>query len=98
MMVFMYRTLLRAALILLPLLGLTWLFGLLTLNENATVFAWLFTIFNSLQVKTTTSTKATSVGHITVMFMLTVNTTDILGSSNFLFPCNTKQQGIIYNV
>ena len=36
--------------ILLPLLGLTWLFGVLTLNCNATIFAWLFTTFNSLQV------------------------------------------------
>ena len=47
-----HRTILRATVILLPLLGLTWLFGLLTLNKNATVFAWLFTIFNSLQVTT----------------------------------------------
>lgn len=45
-----FRTILRATLILLPLLGITWLFGILTLNRNATVFAWLFTIFNSLQV------------------------------------------------
>lgn len=45
-----YRALLKATMILLPLLGLTWLFGLLTLNSNTTVFAWLFTIFNSLQV------------------------------------------------
>ena len=44
------RSLLKATVILLPLLGLTWLFGLLTLNSNSTVFAWLFTIFNSLQV------------------------------------------------
>ena len=49
-----HRTILRATVILLPLLGLTWLFGLLTLNKNATVFAWLFTIFNSLQVTTHT--------------------------------------------
>jgi hypothetical protein len=42
-------TLLKATVILLPLLGVTWLFGLLTLNSNATVFAWLFTVFNSLQ-------------------------------------------------
>ena len=48
---YLHRTILKAAVILLPLLGLTWLFGLLTLNDNATVFAWLFTIFNSLQVK-----------------------------------------------
>jgi len=41
---------LRATVILLPLLGLTWVFGILTINNNATVFAWIFTIFNSLQV------------------------------------------------
>ena len=40
----------KATLILLPLLGLTWVFGLLAVNENTAVFAWLFTIFNSLQV------------------------------------------------
>ena len=40
----------KASVILLPLLGLTWLFGLFAVNENTVVFAWLFTIFNSLQV------------------------------------------------
>ena len=41
----------KASLILLPLLGLTWVFGLFAVNENTVVFAWLFTIFNSLQVR-----------------------------------------------
>jgi hypothetical protein len=45
-----YRALLVASLILLPLLGLTWAFGTLTVNANSTVVAWLFTICNSLQV------------------------------------------------
>lgn len=40
-----------ATVVLLPLLGLTWVFGLLAVNQNTTVFAWLFTIFNSLQVE-----------------------------------------------
>ena len=44
------RALLAATLVLLPLLGLTWVFGILTVNANSTIFAWLFTIFNSLQV------------------------------------------------
>jgi hypothetical protein len=39
----------KASVILLPLLGLTWVFGLFAVNENTVVFAWLFTIFNSLQ-------------------------------------------------
>ena len=44
------RALFVASVVLLPLLGLTWVFGILTVNVNSTVFAWLFTIFNSLQV------------------------------------------------
>lgn len=44
------RSIIKGTLILLPLLGLTWLFGLLTVNENTTVFAWIFTILNSFQV------------------------------------------------
>ena len=46
----LHRTILKGTVVLLPLLGVTWLFGLLTLNSYTTVFAWLFTIFNSLQV------------------------------------------------
>ena len=36
--------------VLLPLLGLTWLFGLLAINEDSSAFAWIFIILNSLQV------------------------------------------------
>ena len=49
------RALLLASLILLPLLGLTWAFGTLIVNANSTAVAWLFTIFNSLQVSSTSS-------------------------------------------
>ena len=38
--------------ILLPLLGLTWLFGFLAVNKESMVFAWIFTLLNSLQVCT----------------------------------------------
>ena len=38
--------------ILLPLLGVTWVVGIFAVSENTTVFAWLFTILNSLQVCT----------------------------------------------
>ena len=44
------RAILKATVILLPLLGLTWVFGLLAVNEDTTVFAWIFTVLNSLQV------------------------------------------------
>ena len=41
-----------ATAVLLPILGLTWVLGLFAVNRNSTVFAWLFTILNSLQVYT----------------------------------------------
>ena len=40
---------LRRSLILLPVLGITWSFGLLTFFSSTIVFHYLFTIFNSLQ-------------------------------------------------
>ncbi|XP_065911843.1 adhesion G protein-coupled receptor L2-like isoform X2 [Dysidea avara] len=43
------KTLLIAAITLLPLFGLTWVFGLLAVNEDTVAFAWIFTILNSLQ-------------------------------------------------
>jgi len=46
-----YRTLLKATVILLPLLGITWVFGILAVNQESSAFAWIFTILNSFQVK-----------------------------------------------
>ena len=40
----------KAVIILLPLLGITWIIGILAVNENTQVFAWIFAILNSLQV------------------------------------------------
>ena len=40
---------LKRSLILLPVLGITWSFGLLTFFSSTIVFHYLFTIFNSLQ-------------------------------------------------
>ena len=45
-----YRQLFLASLVLLPLLGGTWVFGLLSVTPTTSVFAWIFTILNSLQV------------------------------------------------
>ena len=45
-----YRALLKGAIIVIPVLGCTWVFGLLAINENTVGFAWIFTILNSLQV------------------------------------------------
>jgi len=46
-----YRPILWGAVALLPLLGGTWILGLLFLiNNDSVVLAWIFTIVNSLQV------------------------------------------------
>ena len=39
----------RHTAVILPLFGVTWLFGLFAVNENLVVFQYLFVIFNSLQ-------------------------------------------------
>ncbi|KAJ8040328.1 Adhesion G protein-coupled receptor L2 [Holothuria leucospilota] len=39
----------RGALVLLCLLGITWVFGLAYVNANLVVFAYVFTVFNALQ-------------------------------------------------
>lgn len=39
----------RAGLVLLPLLGLAWVFALLSVNDNVLAFHYLFAIFTSLQ-------------------------------------------------
>ena len=87
---FAYRPILKATVILLPLLGLTWLFGLFTLNQNATVFAWLFTIFNSLQVadKTRLITACVFTYHFTSYSWSFV--ISIIGGCHILFPCYSK--------
>ncbi|KXJ17677.1 Adhesion G-protein coupled receptor D1 [Exaiptasia diaphana] len=40
---------LKGMVVLLPLLGLTWVFGLMAVNEKTVVFQYIFAIFNSLQ-------------------------------------------------
>lgn len=44
-----FRSWVIGAIALLCLLGLTWAFGLMYVNESTVVMAYLFTIFNSLQ-------------------------------------------------
>ena len=44
------REILKAAMFLLPLLGLTWIIGILAVSNETQVFAWIFAILNSLQV------------------------------------------------
>ena len=41
----------KACVVLFPLLGLTWVFGVLSVTDAGLVFQYIFTIFNSLQVQ-----------------------------------------------
>ena len=40
----------KACVVLSPLLGVTWLFGVLSITEAGLAFQYIFTILNSLQV------------------------------------------------
>ena len=40
----------KAVIVLLPLLGMTWIIGVFSVNNETQVFAWVFAILNSLQV------------------------------------------------
>ena len=40
----------KACVVLFPLLGLTWVFGVLSVTDAGLVFQYIFTVFNSLQV------------------------------------------------
>ena len=55
-----YRDLLKAIIVLLPLLGLTWIIGIFAVNNETQVFAWIFAILNSFQVSKNRSLKYTS--------------------------------------
>ena len=50
MLSFVDRAILISAATLMPILGVTWVFGLLAINEETEVFAWIFTILNAFQV------------------------------------------------
>ncbi|RDD44469.1 Adhesion G-protein coupled receptor D1 [Trichoplax sp. H2] len=43
------KTISKALLILLPILGLTWIFGILSTNDQSIIFSYIFVILNGLQ-------------------------------------------------
>ena len=47
---FFLRTTARVSLVLLPLLGISWVFGVFAVNDDTVVFQYIFTISNSIQV------------------------------------------------
>lgn len=47
---FVLRLTVKAVAVLLPILGISWIFGVLAVNRNSLVFLYIFAVFNSLQV------------------------------------------------
>lgn len=50
--IFSFRLTAKAVAVLLPILGSSWIFGILAVNAHALVFQYIFAVFNSLQVST----------------------------------------------
>uniref|UniRef100_K1RKF3 Latrophilin-3 n=1 Tax=Magallana gigas TaxID=29159 RepID=K1RKF3_MAGGI len=51
------RNALKSVCTLIPVLGVTWIFGIFAINEDAIVFQYIFTIANSIQIKKTMRAK-----------------------------------------
>lgn len=47
---FVSRLTAKAVAVLLPILGISWIFGVLTVNTHSLAFLYIFAVFNSLQV------------------------------------------------
>ncbi|XP_060080231.1 adhesion G-protein coupled receptor D1-like [Ylistrum balloti] len=45
------KTAMRSLCVLLPVMGVAWIFGVFSVNEEMVIFQYLFAIFNSLQIK-----------------------------------------------
>lgn len=46
-----FRAGLKGMMVLLPLLGLTWVFGIMAISKDTIAFQYLFALFNSSQVR-----------------------------------------------
>ena len=73
------RDLMKGMIVLLPLLGMTWIIGTLAVNNETQVFAWIFAILNSLQVNS--------------IYVHTVHKLMYLGSFHLHISCDEKQAG-----
>ena len=60
------RSGLKGVLVLAPLLGITWIIGIFAFSEQTTIFLWLFTILNSLQV-------SIKFIHVLIFFIIGIN-------------------------
>ena len=75
-----YRSLLKAVILLLPLLGTTWIIGIFNVNNETLVFAWIFAILNCLQVSD-------------VILLAITTICGYLGCLHIYISCDKKQAG-----
>ena len=50
---YLLRLTAKAVAVLLPILGISWIFGVLAINDQSLLFQYMFSVFNSLQVRLT---------------------------------------------
>ena len=68
------RSAIKGTVVLLPLLGVTWIVGVFAINSNTTAFLWIFTILNSLQVMVFIETSGLDApSTVTFFFLLLIN-------------------------
>ena len=84
------RDLLKGSIILLPLLGITWIIGILAVNEETQVFAWIFAIFNSLQVCYTSQATCICSSNVYVCTYIHYTKLRHIHVCVYLFICNCK--------
>ena len=77
------RHLLKATVILVPLLGFTWIIGLFAVGEEGRVFAYLFVIANVLQVRKTALTWLDCISSLRSIIMVIVLLFTLLLCSNW---------------
>lgn len=89
----MDRSALRSLGTLLPVLGVTWLFGILAVNEKADVFQYIFVIANSLQARFLLFCVKTTVQILYLFFSFSIKYTYCLGIFHIPFARAVEPKG-----
>lgn len=72
---------------LMPLLGTTWVLGLLSVNSDTVVFQYLFAIVNSLQVSSASGACAQIIMVIYETIYLSAAALSLQQNCSFVYPC-----------
>lgn len=92
-----FRAGIRATVILLPILGITWIFGIFTLSEDTIIFSYIFCILNSIQVSLHFCLAHLSIMKIThklriclILCIFPVDVGDGIGIDHLRFACHPQ--------